>query len=136
MDLIGVTQISEMLVMTRAGAHKLIEREADFPVPVSTLANGTRVWERQAVENWARLPGHRRAVRFFDALGTEHQYRIHITTEQCVAVPLKSILHEPLLEWAREAQHLKTEEDRINESMVFVPLRDWDSRVDMTGRIK
>jgi predicted DNA-binding transcriptional regulator AlpA len=57
MDLVGLTQIAELLGMTRAGVHKLIGRESTFPEPVSVLANRTRVWEREAVEKWARETG-------------------------------------------------------------------------------
>lgn len=50
-DLIGVTQIAELLGITRAGAHKLIERESTFPEPVAVIAN-RRVWDRDAVAKW------------------------------------------------------------------------------------
>jgi predicted DNA-binding transcriptional regulator AlpA len=56
-DLIGLTQIAELLGMSRAGAHKLIGRETTFPAPVSVLANRTRVWDRADVERWAREKG-------------------------------------------------------------------------------
>ncbi len=54
MDLMGLTEIAQLLEMTRAGAHKLVKRETTFPAPVSVLANRTRVWEREPVEKWAR----------------------------------------------------------------------------------
>jgi len=40
--------------MTRSGADKLVKREATFPAPVTVLTGRTRVWDRDAVENWAR----------------------------------------------------------------------------------
>jgi predicted DNA-binding transcriptional regulator AlpA len=57
MDLITVTDIAELLDMTRAGAHKLIKRESTFPAPVAVLTGRTRVWEREDVERWARETG-------------------------------------------------------------------------------
>ena len=56
MDLIGVTQIAELLGMTRAGAHKLVGREESFPAPVSTVGD-RRLWNRADVERWARETG-------------------------------------------------------------------------------
>lgn len=52
----GLTEISELLGMTRGGADKLVKREADFPAPMAVL-RGARVWEREAVEKWARETG-------------------------------------------------------------------------------
>jgi hypothetical protein len=62
---------------------------------------------------------------------------VHVAgREECVAIPRNAVLHEPLLEWARRAEHLITEANRFDEAMVFVPLRQWDERIDMAGRIK
>jgi predicted DNA-binding transcriptional regulator AlpA len=55
MDLIGLTQIAEMLGMTRQGADRLVKREPMFPVPVTVLTGRTRVWEREAVERWMQI---------------------------------------------------------------------------------
>lgn len=52
-----MTDIAELLDMTRAGAHKLIKRESTFPAPVAVLTGRTRVWEREDVERWARETG-------------------------------------------------------------------------------
>jgi predicted DNA-binding transcriptional regulator AlpA len=57
MDLMSVTDISRLLGMTRAGADKLVKRDATFPKPVAVLTGRTRVWEREAVERWARETG-------------------------------------------------------------------------------
>jgi hypothetical protein len=46
-----------MLRMSRSGADKLVKREANFPAPVTVLTGRTRVWDRDAVENWARKCG-------------------------------------------------------------------------------
>ena len=56
MDLMGLTEIAELLGMTRGGADKLVKREADFPPPTAVL-RGARVWETEAVEKWARETG-------------------------------------------------------------------------------
>lgn len=50
-DLIGVTQVAELLGMTRAGAHKLVGRETSFPSPVSVVGN-RKLWRREDVEAW------------------------------------------------------------------------------------
>ncbi|MCU1489661.1 MAG: hypothetical protein JWM85_1066 [Acidimicrobiaceae bacterium] len=59
----GLTEIAELLNMTRQGADKLVRREPTFPEPTAILT-GTRIWEREAVEGWAlrtgRLPDERR----------------------------------------------------------------------------
>jgi predicted DNA-binding transcriptional regulator AlpA len=52
----GLTEIAELLGMTRQGADKLVRREVAFPQPVAVLT-GTRVWETAAIEKWARETG-------------------------------------------------------------------------------
>ena len=56
-DLIGLTEIAELLGMTRSGTDKLVKRERSFPEPVGVLAGRTRVWDRADVERWARETG-------------------------------------------------------------------------------
>jgi predicted DNA-binding transcriptional regulator AlpA len=56
MELMGLTEIAELLGMTRGGAEKLVKREPDFPPPMAVL-RGARVWDREAVEIWARETG-------------------------------------------------------------------------------
>jgi predicted DNA-binding transcriptional regulator AlpA len=53
MELMGLTEVAEMFGMTRDGADKLVKREPDFPPPM-TVQRGTRIWDREAVETWAR----------------------------------------------------------------------------------
>jgi predicted DNA-binding transcriptional regulator AlpA len=55
--LIGLTEIADMLGMTRSGADKLVKRTLSFPEPVGVLAGRTRVWNRADVERWARETG-------------------------------------------------------------------------------
>jgi predicted DNA-binding transcriptional regulator AlpA len=57
MDLVSLTDIAELLGMTRAGADKLVKRETDFPAPAVVLSGRTRAWDREAVERWARETG-------------------------------------------------------------------------------
>lgn len=54
MDLVSLTDIAELLGMTRAGADKLVKRESTFPPPVAVLTGRTRVWKREDVERWIR----------------------------------------------------------------------------------
>ncbi|MCX4598322.1 helix-turn-helix domain-containing protein [Streptomyces sp. NBC_01549] len=49
---VGVTEIGEMLNVSRQRANKLVAR-ADFPAPVAQTKAG-RVWERAAVEKWEK----------------------------------------------------------------------------------
>jgi predicted DNA-binding transcriptional regulator AlpA len=53
----SLTDIAELLGMTRAGTDKLVKREATFPPPVAVLTGRTRVWKREDVERWARETG-------------------------------------------------------------------------------
>jgi predicted DNA-binding transcriptional regulator AlpA len=57
MELMSLTDIAELLGMTRAGADKLVKRESGFPAPVVVLTGRTRAWDRKAVEKWAREAG-------------------------------------------------------------------------------
>jgi len=63
-DLVSVTEIAEMLGVSRQRVNQLIEAYADFPAPEADLAIG-RVWTRRSVESWAdshpRKPGRRPA---------------------------------------------------------------------------
>src|SRR5947207_15876897 len=55
-DLAGVSEIAELLGVSRPTAARYVER-VDFPGPAGELARG-RVWLRPAVQAWAesRLP--------------------------------------------------------------------------------
>ena len=56
MELLSLTDIAELLDMTRQGADKLVKRDGTFPAP-EVLTGGTRVWKRADVERWARETG-------------------------------------------------------------------------------
>jgi prophage regulatory protein len=49
-ELAGVSEIAEMLGVSRPTAARYVEREG-FPQPVERLARG-RVWRRDEVESW------------------------------------------------------------------------------------
>jgi prophage regulatory protein len=51
-ELAGVSEIAEMLGVTRATAARYVERD-DFPEPYERLARG-RVWRRDEVDAWGR----------------------------------------------------------------------------------
>ena len=53
--LVGLTEIAAMLEVSRQRVDQLARRE-DFPAPEVELASG-RVWEREAVEKWAKATG-------------------------------------------------------------------------------
>ena len=54
-DLVGTSEIAELLGVTNQRVHQLAEQEG-FPEPVAVLAAG-RIWERADVEAWARRTG-------------------------------------------------------------------------------
>jgi predicted DNA-binding transcriptional regulator AlpA len=57
MELMSLTDIAELLGMSRQGADQLVKREVTFPAPAVVLTGRTRAWEREAVGRWARETG-------------------------------------------------------------------------------
>lgn len=55
-DLVGVSEIADMLGITRQGVDKLVRTRSDFPQPEDVITAG-RIWSRQTVEDWARQDG-------------------------------------------------------------------------------
>lgn len=55
MDLLGTSEIAELLGISRQMVHRLTRRD-DFPAPTAELAIG-KVWRRADVEAWARKTG-------------------------------------------------------------------------------
>jgi predicted DNA-binding transcriptional regulator AlpA len=55
-DLLGVTEVASLLGISRQRVQQLTETDPDFPPPAATLARG-RVWERAAIEKWAKATG-------------------------------------------------------------------------------
>lgn len=53
--LVGAAEAAELLGVTRQRLHVLAKRPG-FPEPVAVLAAGL-IWEREAVEQWAREHG-------------------------------------------------------------------------------
>lgn len=58
--LVGVAEIAEMLGVTRQRVNAIVATHDDFPKPAAVLAAG-RIWNREAVEKWAR--DHGRTIR-------------------------------------------------------------------------
>jgi hypothetical protein len=61
--LVGVTEISKLLGVSRQRADQITRTYNDFPAPDADLASG-RVWSRTRVEKWIkahpdRKPGRR-----------------------------------------------------------------------------
>ena len=56
LDLMGVTEIREMLGVSRQRVHQIIRDHPEFPEPVAELASG-KVWLRAAIVKWARSVG-------------------------------------------------------------------------------
>lgn len=56
LDLVGISEVAEMLGVTRQRVDKLSRTSPDFPQPVSTL-HGGRVWLRSKIEEWATKTG-------------------------------------------------------------------------------
>jgi prophage regulatory protein len=65
--ILGVTEVADLLGVSRQRVDQLIGSYWDFPLPIASLAGG-RVWDRHAVEAWAaahnsntdRRPGRRK----------------------------------------------------------------------------
>ena len=55
-DLVGVTEIAEMLGVTRQRVDQLVRKDPTFPEPEAEITAG-RIWLREAVESWARKTG-------------------------------------------------------------------------------
>ena len=58
--LVGLTEIADMLGLSRQRVHQLTQQDPNFPSPTATLSAGL-IWERRAIEEWARSVG--RSVR-------------------------------------------------------------------------
>jgi hypothetical protein len=54
-DLVGVTEIGDLLGVSRQRADQLTRLEG-FPEPIGAIAAG-RIWRRVDVEAWARTAG-------------------------------------------------------------------------------
>jgi len=53
LDLVSVTEIADLLGVSRQRVNQLIKSYEDFPEPEAKLAIG-RVWSREIIEQWAR----------------------------------------------------------------------------------
>lgn len=56
LDLAGVTEVREILGVSRQRVHQIIRDHPDFPEPVAELAVG-RIWNRKEVVQWAKRTG-------------------------------------------------------------------------------
>jgi predicted DNA-binding transcriptional regulator AlpA len=60
--LVGVSEIAQMLNVSRQRADQLTREYEDFPAPEVALASG-RVWSRREVERWISRHPERRSGR-------------------------------------------------------------------------
>jgi prophage regulatory protein len=58
-DLVGITEIAEMLGISRQRVYQLLESDDSFPKPVAEISAG-RIWRRPDVEAWAKSTGRGR----------------------------------------------------------------------------
>jgi prophage regulatory protein len=56
LDLVGVTEVREMLGVSRQRVHQIIRDDPTFPPPVAELAAGN-VWMRPDIVAWAKRRG-------------------------------------------------------------------------------
>ena len=54
--LVGLTEIAEMLGVSRQRVHQISQEDPTFPKPDAVLSAGL-IWKRKAIENWARRTG-------------------------------------------------------------------------------
>jgi predicted DNA-binding transcriptional regulator AlpA len=59
LDLVGVTEVREILGVSRQRVHQIIQDHPDFPEAVAEPASG-RIWLRKDIEVWARRTGRAR----------------------------------------------------------------------------
>jgi predicted DNA-binding transcriptional regulator AlpA len=55
-DLVGATEIAQMLDCSRQWVNQMARSDSGFPKPEAELAGG-RVWKRSAIEKWAKANG-------------------------------------------------------------------------------
>lgn len=55
-SLISVTEIAKLLGVTRQHVDRLVRTDVNFPSPVAVLS-GMRVFDRAAIDRWARQTG-------------------------------------------------------------------------------
>jgi predicted DNA-binding transcriptional regulator AlpA len=56
LDLVGLSEIAEMLGLSRQRVHQLVDTDETFPKTVAEI-NAGRIWRRSDVERWARRVG-------------------------------------------------------------------------------
>ncbi len=56
LDLVGLTEIAEMLGVSRQRVDQIVQSDPKFPEPVAWLRAG-RIWRRSDVTRWARRAG-------------------------------------------------------------------------------
>ncbi len=55
-DLVGITEIADMLRISRQRVYQLLESDESFPDPIAEISAG-RIWRREDVEAWGRRTG-------------------------------------------------------------------------------
>ena len=55
-QLLGAPEIALLLGVSRQRVYQVMAEDADFPEPSAVLSSG-RVWEREAIEAWAKRVG-------------------------------------------------------------------------------
>jgi predicted DNA-binding transcriptional regulator AlpA len=53
LDLVGLTEIAEMLDLSRQRVDQIARSDSTFPEPVAVITAG-RIWRRRDVERWVR----------------------------------------------------------------------------------
>ena len=56
LDLVGLTEIADMLNVSRQRVDQIARAGGTFPEPVAVITAG-RIWMRSDVERWARRAG-------------------------------------------------------------------------------
>jgi len=56
LDLAGLTEIADMLGLSRQRVDQIVRSDPTFPAPVAVITAG-RIWRRADVERWARRGG-------------------------------------------------------------------------------
>jgi hypothetical protein len=56
LDLAGLTEIADMLDLSRQRVDQILRSDPTLPAPVAVISAG-RIWRRADVERWARRTG-------------------------------------------------------------------------------
>ena len=55
-ELVGLTEVAEMLGLSRQRVHRITQTHEDFPEPLGRLRAGL-IWRKSDIERWGKKTG-------------------------------------------------------------------------------